>query len=336
MLGIYTYQQLRWPFQFNETIVIQKWDNFSAFYDVLPTVSRLRVRRYMKTHHMPLLEQWSYAFSGWYTPASLSEAIVTWPQKSYIKVTLLEWWSLYDSDAYLTSQWLIQTGDYSTYVMDHGIIDSLRQQYSFVDQFFSSKKVSSPFTLEWFLYPDTYHLSNDRPIVEQLVQMQLNVFRDKVMLPLSSQIESFSEQLKSQGYTFSMGLYNIITLASIIEKEERSDANKPIIAWIFLNRIENNMRIDADITLCYGLHMGYDICTPSLIARSLNDRSNVYNTRVHSGLTPTPIASPSFITIQSLLRFQKNNNIFYLHDDQGQIYSAEDIQWHNNNKSKYL
>jgi UPF0755 protein len=88
--------------------------------------------------------------------------------------------------------------------------------------------------------------------------------------------------LRDHGYDFSLGRYNIITLASVIEKEERSDSNKPTIAGVFLNRIQKDMRLDADITLCYGLFVGYESCTPKVILEHLYDVTNMYNTRVHT------------------------------------------------------
>jgi UPF0755 protein len=71
----------------------------------------------------------------------------------------------------------------------------------------------------------------------------------------------------------------MMTLASIIEKEERVDENKDEIASVFLNRLVSNMRIDADISLCYGLAEPYDECPPSVIVENLQDTSNPYNTR---------------------------------------------------------
>ncbi len=68
-------------------------------------------------------------------------------------------------------------------------------------------------------------------------------------------------------------------LASIIEKEERYGPNRPTIASVFFNRLETGMRIDADISLCYGLGKGYENCTPEVIVENLYDASNVYNTR---------------------------------------------------------
>lgn len=76
------------------------------------------------------------------------------------------------------------------------------------------------------------------------------------------------------------------------------------------------MRIDADIALCYGRALPYETCTPSVIVASINDASNPYNTRVQSGLTPTPIGNPSVETIRAILEFQKTNNLYYLHDAQ--------------------
>jgi len=59
----------------------------------------------------------------------------------------------------------------------------------------------------------------------------------------------------------------MLILASVVEKEERNTKNKPTVAGIFFNRLANGMRLDADITLCYGLHEPYETCTPALISR---------------------------------------------------------------------
>lgn len=74
----------------------------------------------------------------------------------------------------------------------------------------------------------------------------------------------------------------MISLASVIEKEERNNSYKPTIAGIFLNRLDIRMRLDADITLCYGLKKPYDACTPTIIVQNLKDNTNAYNTRQRS------------------------------------------------------
>ena len=75
------------------------------------------------------------------------------------------------------------------------------------------------------------------------------------------------------------------------------------------------MRLDADITLCYGLHQGYENCPPSVIAEHLKDENNPYNTRAVVGLPPTPIANPQLSSIQAILNPIITKNLFYLHDN---------------------
>jgi UPF0755 protein len=74
------------------------------------------------------------------------------------------------------------------------------------------------------------------------------------------------------------------------------------------------MRLDADITLCYGLKEPYETCTPSVIVKKISDKSNIYNTRQNYGLPPQPIANPSVESIVAVLNFQKTDYLYYLHD----------------------
>lgn len=327
-------------FVLNEKIIIEKWDTMEKFTNELSTLSSLKVRWYVKnnTNQLKALQLWSYVFSWSYTPHTFVDAISAWPTRSFTKIRLLEWRSIYDTDEYLTQQWYISWWQYINYVSDQSQIQSLWEKFSFITLFFQTKPkdITHENTLEWLLYPDTYHLSNNQPIIPQLVNLQLQAFHDKIFDPYMSQINSFSSYLQTQWYSFGLWFYNIMTLASIVEKEERATKNKPLIAGIFLNRIQNNMRIDADITLCYGLKKWYEICTPSLISQSINDDTNIYNTRRRNGLTPTPISNPSDITVKSVLDFEKTSNFFYLHDQNWSIWTSNTIEWHNANKTKYL
>jgi UPF0755 protein len=135
-------------------------------------------------------------------------------------------------------------------------------------------------TLEGFLYPDTYSIDRKKNFVSQLVTLQLKQFEKVVRTPLESEIKQFNSSISTMGWSnVSLNWYKILILATIIEKEERANKNRPIIAGIFLNRLSGNMRIDADITLCYGLHQGYENCPPSVIVQHLKDETNPYNTR---------------------------------------------------------
>ena len=326
-------------FTVDEKIIFDSGDTIVKVYDHVNTNTKRSLRRYLFNNKEDLqtIQLWTYIFSGTYTPQSLISQINEWPIRNYEKITLLEWWSIYDIDASLVKKWFITAWEYISYVSNIDNINSISNKYPFVKKFLDTKPKSSPqnISLEGLLYPDTYNINNNQPFIDQLVSLQLKAFQSKVFWPYQSQIDNFSSQLSQQGYNFSLGWYNIVTLASIIEKEERSIKNKPTIAWIFLNRIQDGMRIDADITLCYGLHTWYETCTPSLIVKSINDTDNLYNTRVHSGLTPTPIANPSVTSFKALLEFMKTNNYYYLHGSDGAIYYGSTIQEHNANK-QYL
>lgn len=79
------------------------------------------------------------------------------------------------------------------------------------------------------------------------------------------------------------------------------------------------MRLDADVTLCYGLEITYDQCRAAILP-NLNDATNLYNTRKNIGLPPTPISSPSLATINALFHYKNTNALYYLHDEKGQIH----------------
>ena len=178
--------------------------------------------------------------------------------------------------------------------------------------------------LEGFLYPDTYNVDGDNTI-DQLVYLQLEAFNSKVYL-------AHQQEIAGQGNN----RYNTLTLASVVEKEERNVANKATVAGIFIKRLQNNMRLDADITLCYGLQQAYENCTPSVIAQHISDTTNPYNTRQQKGLPPQPIANPSVESIVAALNPQASEYLFYLHGKDGVIHYGRTVEEHNANKVQYL
>jgi UPF0755 protein len=125
-------------------------------------------------------------------------------------------------------------------------------------------------------------------------------------------------------------------LSTVVEKEERSNSNKPTVAGVFFNRLDKGMRLDADITLCYGLKEPYATCTPNVIVKKISDKSNIYNTRQNYGLPPQPIANPSVESIAAVLNYKKTDYLYYLHDSDGSIHYGRTLEEHNSNKNNYL
>lgn len=121
------------------------------------------------------------------------------------------------------------------YVSDYGTLSELMQGFEFLR---SWEKLEN---LEGFLYPDTYFVDVGKPFVPQLVKQQLRARDSKVWQKMDADILNFNNKLKLNGInitSLTMDPYKILTLASVVEKEERSSKNRPTVAGIFLKRLQ--------------------------------------------------------------------------------------------------
>ncbi|MFA7298830.1 MAG: endolytic transglycosylase MltG [Candidatus Absconditabacterales bacterium] len=296
-------------------ITIEQGESVSKILNQLGTIEKIRMKLYIKTHDIDFskLEAGGYTFSGKYTKTGFIANIMKGSEKDYLRLTLLEGRSIYDIDEALARKGYITGGDYITFVSDPTIIGKYQTRYDFL------KNISLK-TLEGFLYPDTYQVDKTKNIIDQLVYTQLENFKKKVRSKLNNPTD----------------FYKTMILASVVEKEERNNDNKPTVAGIFLKRIEIGMKIDADITLCYGLKTSYTSCTPAVIGRNIDDANNKYNTRAVRGLPPTTICNPTRESINAVLNPQKSDYLYYLHDMEGNIHYGSTLEEHNANKAKYL
>lgn len=325
------------PISLDGSVVVKKGDTLNVFMSRLTGSGKIKLKVYIKTHPIDLdkLQLGTYQFSGSYSPAEFLDVIKDGPTSEYIRFTVLEGWSIYDIDAALAEKWLLQKWEYINYISSWAVITKAWEGYSYIADAYKTHTFPS---LEGWLYPDTYFIDPSKDVVSQLTRLQLQAFDSKVYKIYKSAITAFPSLLQAKGLTLSytMDLRNVLRLASVIEKEERNVQNKPTVAGIFLNRLAQGTLLGADITLCYWLQRPYESCTPSFINEHITDTANMYNTRTQRWLPPTPIANPSVDTIASVLEFTKTNYFFYLHDNNGVIRYAENLQQHNENISKYL
>ena len=149
---------------------------------------------------------------------------------------------------------------------------------------------------EGFLFPDTYFFAkNDDPtrVVETLLTTFKDKFYDPLWLPASTQ--------KPWG-----SLYQVVILASIVEREARVDAERPLIAGVLVGRLKKGMALQADATVEYalGAHKAHvslaDLKVPS-----------PYNTYLNKGLPPAPICEPGLPSLKAALNPQPTDNLFY-------------------------
>ncbi len=305
----------------SDQIIVKKGDTVSTVISTnLSSKEKFFFKIYTKIH--PISEKiypWTHQFTG--TTLSKSEFLqnlASKPKTNELNFTVLEGRSIYDIDDNLTKKWYIQAGEYITATTNISEIQQRKNNFPFLNTIPNWK------SLEGFLMPDTYKIRENK-IIDDLIKLQLKNFEKKIRTPYQSAIKNHK-----------LNLYNLITLASIVEKEEKNPKNKTTVAGIFMNRIAKNMLLGADITLCYHFKKPYTSCTNKLINEKVYDKSNPYNTRMNGGLTPTPIGNPSAQTILSTLNYKKTPYLYYLHNVKSwQIYYGKTLQEHNANK-KYL
>lgn len=319
-----------------EPIIIKEWQSaWTVITQNLWRRNRQRVKRALRNvDELRSLQPGKYTFSGSYTTDQIKDILLAWPSNSYQRVTILEWRNSRDVDKKLNNELLADKGAYRAFITDAVIIDKYVQRYDFLKQAKKERGLIS--SLEWYLYPETYMLDPTKDTIDQLVYLQLEAYQERVRKNYGDQLASLTNILQSKWYTFSLSSYGALALASIIEKEESVDTNKPLIASIFFNRLEAGMRLDADISLCYWFQEPYETCTPARIVEHLQDSNNPYNTRAVSGLPPTPISTVHISSIQALFDAPKTDYLFYLHNSQWKIFPARTNAEHNLNKSKEL
>ena len=138
-------------------------------------------------------------------------------------------------------------------------------------------------SLEGLLFPDTYQVSADETpshVAQRMVDLMDLVVRQ--------------EDVVAKGYALGLSAYQVLIIASMIEREAKVDEDRPKIARVILNRLALGMPLQIDATLLYGQPDGSSPTALSLI-------DTPYNTYMHVGLPPTPIANPGRASIQAVV-----------------------------------
>jgi UPF0755 protein len=179
--------------------------------------------------------------------------------------------------------------------------------------------------LEGQLFPDTYLVSKSIS-TQALVNLLHSTFENKVLLVLSDEINKND-----------LSLNQILTLASLVQRESASEAEMPLIAGILLNRLNLGMPLQVDATLQYikAYSSAEQSWWPTPLAADKNLDSS-FNTYQNSGLPPSPICNPGLTAIKAVLKPQPSNAFYYIHDLSGKIHTAETLEGHNANVNQYL
>lgn len=171
-------------------------------------------------------------------------------------------------------------------------------------------------SLEGYLYPETYKYTkyeDAKSIVTQMVKRFLSVWNAEV-----------AEEAKKLGWT----RHQVVTFASIVEKETGASFERPLVSSVFHNRLVKKMRLQTDPTVLYGMAIQQKKM-PNNITRNDLLTPTPYNSYTNFGLPPGPIANPGLEALLATLNPQKTNYLFFVSQNNGTHVFSETLQQHN-------
>lgn len=261
------------------------------------------------------LKPGSYSFNNATIPA-IARALVKGSANEET-ITIPEGWSLDDIARYLDAHYLVKKTDFENAAIKNA--NSLRANFPFLAE------IPLDSGLEGYLFPDTYRIhtpADSRDIVRKMLEN----FDRKV-------IAGFRDEVKRR----KKSLFEIITLASLIEEEVISPEDRALVAGILLKRLELGIPLQVDATVLYakrqaGLLMG----DKNTLTRDDLLINSPYNTYRRKGLPRGPIANPGLSAIRAALFPAASPYLYYLSTPDGRTIFSHTLDEHNIAKAKYL
>ncbi|HZQ29825.1 MAG TPA: endolytic transglycosylase MltG [Patescibacteria group bacterium] len=179
---------------------------------------------------------------------------------------------------------------------------------------------------------------------DQLEQNEGYLFPDTYLIPKTATLNSIISILKNNfdaKYatldTKGMDKNQIVTIASLVEREAKLPDDRPLVSSVIHNRLDIGMKLDIDATVQYVL--GYQSDEKRWWKKNLTTDdlkvNSPYNTYTHSGLPPTPIANPGLAALKAALNPTQTNYLYYISDKTGKNHYAATIEEHQANIQKY-
>jgi UPF0755 protein len=167
-------------------------------------------------------------------------------------------------------------------------------------------------TAEGFLFPDTYYIYKGEPEGAIIVSM-VSRFR-----------EVFTDDMKKRTMAVGLSINDLLTLASVVEKETGQASERPRIARVFLNRLKKGIRLQSDPTVIYGIKdFNGNLTKKDLLTET------PYNTYRKRGLPAGPIANPGLDSIKAVLYPEDGPYLYFVSKNGGTHYFSKTLSEHN-------
>jgi len=228
--------------------------------------------------------------------------LITSGEVEPIVVTLREGWSAKRIAEELSDKLNINKDLFEYHLSDSAFIRSLGFEVPY---------------LEGYLYPETYHFSYGMD-EKSMIKWMVTLFSEK-----------FGDAERIRAGELSMSVNEVITLASIIEGEVVQDEERPTVSSVYHNRLDSDMRLQADPTIQYILTDG-----PRRLSRKDLFIESPYNTYRNSGLPPGPIGNPGYLSIKAALWPAETEFIYFVATGDGYHTFSKTLDEHNEAKQK--
>ncbi len=232
-------------------------------------------------------------------------------------ITIIEGWDNKKIALYLEENNLISQDDFFEALSALGADKDFLSLYKFLPE--NIDKSSSSEMFQGYLFPDTYRFYQETT-AQAIIKKMIANFAQKLDAELMMDASKLGKTIPE-----------IITLASLIEKEAALDQDRRLVADIFWNRIRANWALESCATINYILGEPKE-------RLSFEDTRipSAYNTYIHAGLPPGPINNPSLSSIRAVIYPLENNYCCFLSTPEGRIIFSQTIEEHNRNKQIYL
>ncbi|MDG3131601.1 endolytic transglycosylase MltG [Streptococcus suis] len=180
------------------------------------------------------------------------------------------------------------------------------------------------YQLEGYLFPAVYEYTEDTTIEALIEQM---------IATMDARLQPYYETIASKHFTVN----EVLTLASLVEKEASTDEDRRNISSVFINRINANMPLQSNIAILYAqgkLGQETTLAEDTAIDTSIESPYNIYWT---PGLMPGPVDSPSLSAIEAVINAHLTDYLYFVADvTTGKVYYANNFEEHNQNVAKYV
>lgn len=174
------------------------------------------------------------------------------------------------------------------------------------------------FAAEGFLFPETYEIESDYSI-EEILKMMTDEFDKRL-----------TNEMRAKAKEMNLSIYELVTLASLVEKEVRYEEDRAVVAQVLLKRLKLNMPLQTDATLQYLMDAPKEDVT---IEDTKID--SPYNTYQNAGLPPGPVANPGIEAIEAVLNPANTDYLYFVADREGHNHYAYSYEEHLNLVNQY-